>query len=240
MVMSIGALATGPIGRLTSAETHSPLRHAVSLLIVAGAVAILEFPVTDFDHGTHLLVVLTLVIGIALLMGPGPATTGFATGGTLAGIASIITVDGAFASPHAYVQLLTYLLAGVTVIALTSTVARSRRGLVGRPEPARAPVAVPVGPVLAEALTARELEVLRLAATGIPVDGIADRLFVSPNTVKTHLTHIYGKLGVRGRSEAIRVALHCGCLDPEDICPHMTAHGLAGSPVQVMPEHPNR
>ncbi|HEX5826085.1 MAG TPA: helix-turn-helix transcriptional regulator [Candidatus Limnocylindrales bacterium] len=238
--MSIGAVATGPIGRPLSAETHSPWRHALSLLIVAGAVAVLEFPITDFDHGTHLLVVLTLVIGIALLMGPGPATTGFATGGTLAGIASIITVDGAFASPHAYVQLLAYLLAGVAVIALTSTVARSRRGLVGRTELARAPVAAPVGPVLAEALTARELEVLRLAATGITVDGIADRLFVSPNTVKTHLTHIYGKLGARGRSEAIRVALHCGCLDPEDICPHITAHGPAESPLQVMPEHPNR
>ena len=78
---------------------------------------------------------------------------------------------------------------------------------------------------------------LRLAATGIPVDEIADRLFVSPNTVKTHLTHIYGKLGVRGRSEAIRAALHCGCLSPEDICPHLVVDGAVASPVPVMPDH---
>ena len=78
--------------------------------------------------------------------------------------------------------------------------------------------------ILLEPLTARELEVLHLAATGISVDEIARRLYVSPNTVKTHLTHIYGKLGVRGRSEAIRAALHCGCLSPEDICPHLVAH----------------
>lgn len=238
--MSIGAVATGPIGRLASSGTHSAGRHALALLVVAGAVAVLEFPVTDFDHGTHLLVVLTLVIGIALLLGPGPATTGFATGGSLAGLASIITVDGAFASPHAYVQLLTYLLAGAAFIVVVSAAARSRRGLTGlagRPAPLPAAVAAPVGPALAESLTARELEVLRLAATGIPVEGIAERLFVSQNTVKTHLTHIYGKLGVRGRSEAIWAALHCGCLSPEDICPHMGARGPEEPPVRVMPEH---
>jgi len=237
MVMSIGAVATGPIGRLASSGTHSAGRHALALLVVAGAVAVLEFPVTDFDHGTHLLVVLTLVIGIALLLGPGPATTGFATGGSLAGMASIITVEGALASPHAYVQLFTYLLAGAAFIVLASTVARSRRDHAGRPAPSRAPVAAPVGPALAEPLTARELEVLRLAATGIPVEGIAEHLFVSPNTVKTHLTHIYGKLGVRGRSDAIRAALHCGCLNPADICPHMGAHLPEEPPVRVMPEH---
>jgi DNA-binding CsgD family transcriptional regulator len=237
MVMSIGAVATGPIGRLASSGTHSAGRHALALLVVAGAVAVLEFPVTDFDHGTHLLVVLTLVIGIALLLGPGPATTGFATGGSLAGMASIITVEGAFASPHAYVQLLTYLLAGAAFIALASTVARSRRGPTSGPASSPAPVAAAVGLDLAEPLTARELEVLRLAATGIPVEGIAERLFVSPNTVKTHLTHIYGKLGVRGRSDAIRAALHCGCLNPEDICPHMGMHEHEEPPVRVMPEH---
>jgi DNA-binding CsgD family transcriptional regulator len=240
MVMSTGAVATGPIGRLASSGRHSAGRHALALLVVAGAVAVLEFPVTDFDHGTHLLVVLTLVIGIALLLGPGPATTGFATGGSLAGTASIITVEGAFASPHAYVQLLTYLLAGAAFIVVVSAAARSRRGLAGlagRPAPSPAPVAAPVGPALAEPLTVRELEVLRLAATGISVEGIGERLFVSSNTVKTHLTHIYGKLGVRGRSDAIRAALHCGCLTPEDICPHMGAHGPEGSPVRVMPEH---
>ncbi len=49
-----------------------------------------------------------------------------------------------------------------------------------------------------------------------------ERLFVSPNTVKTHLTHIYGKLGVRGRSEAIRAAPALRLPDaPNDICPHL-------------------
>jgi DNA-binding CsgD family transcriptional regulator len=207
----------------------------VALLAVAVAVAILEFPVTDFDHGTHLLVVLTLVIGLALALGPGPAATGFATGGSLTGVATAVTVQGAFGTPHAYVQLLTYLVAGGAFIVLVSAVARSRQ----RPTspPATAPVMATGTGTLLEPLTARELEVLRLAATGIAVEQIAERLFVSPNTVKTHLTHIYGKLGVHGRSDAIRAALHCGCLSPEDICPHLHESGHDESPVRVIPEH---
>ena len=238
--MSIGAVATGPIDRMAgwasrSAIRRPAVRHALALLAVAGAVAILEFPVTDFDHGTHLLVVLTLVMGLALLFGPGPATTGFATGGSLAGAATLVTVQGAFASPHAYVQLLMYLVAGTAFILMVSALTRSRR----RPtsQPSTAPVMAMGGAILLEPLTARELEVLRLAATGIPVEEIARRLFVSPNTAKTHLTHIYGKLGARGRSEAIRAALHCGCLTPNDICPHLLVDGDVGSPVPVMLEH---
>ncbi len=237
--MSIGAAVTGPIDRLAgwasrSAIRRPAVRHAVALLAVAGAVAVLEFPVTDFDHGTHLLVVLTLVMGIALLLGPGPAISGFATGGTVAGIASIITVDDAFASPHAYVQLLTYLVAGSAFIVLVSNV-RSRQGPASLL--AAAPASVPVGHGMVEPLTAREIEVLRLAATGITVDEIAARLFLSPNTVKTHLTHVYAKLGARGRADAVRAAIHCGCLSPEDICPHLHESGHDGSPVRVMPEH---
>jgi hypothetical protein len=58
--------------------------------------------------------------------------------------------------------------------------------------------------------------------------------------VKTHLTHIYGKLGARGRTDAVRAAIHCGCLRAEDICPHLAAIGMEGSPVPVTPNQPNR
>jgi DNA-binding NarL/FixJ family response regulator len=52
------------------------------------------------------------------------------------------------------------------------------------------------------------------------VHDIADLLVVSPNTVKTHLSHAYGKLHARNRSQAVRAAIHCGCLASSDICPH--------------------
>ena len=54
-----------------------------------------------------------------------------------------------------------------------------------------------------EGLSQRELEVLRLVANGVPTREVAARLFVSEATVKTHLLHIYDKLGVRDRAAAV-------------------------------------
>ncbi len=50
-------------------------------------------------------------------------------------------------------------------------------------------------------LSARDLQVARLAATGISCAAIAGRLCLSTNTVKTHLRHVYVKLEVRNRIE---------------------------------------
>lgn len=55
-------------------------------------------------------------------------------------------------------------------------------------------------------LTRSEREVARLAGEGLTTPEIADRLFVSPRTVQTHLAHIYQKLGVSSRRDLIRLA----------------------------------
>ena len=52
-------------------------------------------------------------------------------------------------------------------------------------------------------LTRRELEVLRLLATGVNTKGAADKLHVSPATVRNHVQNIFGKLGVHSRLEAV-------------------------------------
>ncbi len=59
-------------------------------------------------------------------------------------------------------------------------------------------------------LTVREREVLDLLATGRRVKEIAAMLFVSPNTVRTHIRHIYEKLQVQGRMEAVNKARSWG------------------------------
>jgi DNA-binding CsgD family transcriptional regulator len=51
-------------------------------------------------------------------------------------------------------------------------------------------------------LSGREQEVLYWVALGLTNDEVARRLWLSPHTVRTHLQHIYGKLGVRTRTEA--------------------------------------
>lgn len=62
------------------------------------------------------------------------------------------------------------------------------------------------------ALTTRELEVLTLAARGLGNEAIAQELFVSRATIKTHLAHTYAKLGVQSRTEAIAAARDRGLL----------------------------
>ena len=56
-------------------------------------------------------------------------------------------------------------------------------------------------------LTPREHEVLVLAADGLSETRIAEALFVSPHTVRSHMVNIYGKLQVHNRSEAVRKAV---------------------------------
>jgi LuxR family transcriptional regulator, maltose regulon positive regulatory protein len=61
-----------------------------------------------------------------------------------------------------------------------------------------------------EPLSPREREVLRLIAGGAANAAVAERLGVSPHTVKKHLSHIYAKLGVRNRTQAARYAERAG------------------------------
>ncbi|GGV66595.1 DNA-binding response regulator [Streptomyces longisporoflavus] len=59
-------------------------------------------------------------------------------------------------------------------------------------------------------LTARELEVTRLIATGLSNDQIATQLFISPLTAKTHVTRAISKLGVRDRAQLVILAYETG------------------------------
>jgi len=65
-----------------------------------------------------------------------------------------------------------------------------------------------------EPISQRELEVLELVAQGASNRDAAARLFVSEATVKTHLMHIYGKLGVNDRAAAVAEAFNRGLLVP--------------------------
>ncbi|GIN05661.1 DNA-binding response regulator [Planomonospora venezuelensis] len=62
-------------------------------------------------------------------------------------------------------------------------------------------------------LSAREEEVLTLLADGLGTSEIAGRLYLSESTAKTHITHIYQKLGAANRAQALVAALRLGLLD---------------------------
>ncbi len=65
---------------------------------------------------------------------------------------------------------------------------------------------------MVEPLSERELDVLRLIAEGMSNQEIAQQLFVSPRTVKWHAGNIYGKLGVKNRTQAVAKARSLGVL----------------------------
>jgi DNA-binding NarL/FixJ family response regulator len=65
-----------------------------------------------------------------------------------------------------------------------------------------------------QSLTARELEVLQVIAAGLTNDEIAARLFLGAGTVKTHVNHIFFKLDLRNRAEAVIFAFDHGLVRP--------------------------
>jgi LuxR family transcriptional regulator, maltose regulon positive regulatory protein len=79
---------------------------------------------------------------------------------------------------------------------------------------ATAPGTALIQPVLAEPLTAREMDVLRLLRESISNKEIASQLYLSPSTVKRHTINLYGKLGVHSRREAVAAATNLGILPP--------------------------
>ncbi len=66
-----------------------------------------------------------------------------------------------------------------------------------------------------DSLTERELDVLRLVASGATNREIAKQLFISETTVKTHLLHLYAKLAVRDRASAVAAGYSRGLLLPD-------------------------
>ena len=96
------------------------------------------------------------------------------------------------------------------------------------PERQEAPAAATSG--LIEPLTARELEVLGLIATGKSNRNIADELVVTLETVKKHASHIFAKLGAANRTEAVRNAQNLGLLSTS-----VAMLGPSGCPLRGCP-----
>jgi LuxR family maltose regulon positive regulatory protein len=90
------------------------------------------------------------------------------------------------------------------LVATFDTVEQGSRGA-GRQAISTAPAPLRTS-ALAEPLSAREMEVLRLLNTHLSSTEIAEQLCISANTVRFHIKNVYGKLGVHSRSDAVQRA----------------------------------
>ena len=78
--------------------------------------------------------------------------------------------------------------------------------------PVAAPFTLNIARLEALGITPRELDVLKLIAEGLSTREMADRLCVSENTVKTHCSRVYDKLGVSRRTQAVQAGKQFGLL----------------------------
>ncbi len=109
-----------------------------------------------------------------------------------------------------------YVVKSINPLDLPSTVRQVVEGTVYHPRGRGVDGAmggVPQTAAQASGLTERELSILKLVAEGLSNLEIANRLFVTEQTVKFHLSNIYRKLGVANRTEATRYAYRNGLTD---------------------------
>jgi DNA-binding NarL/FixJ family response regulator len=111
--------------------------------------------------------------------------------------------------PEELLRAIRTVAAGDSLLSPVATRALIARFLAQPADAAPSPIAAPL-----DALTARELEVVALVATGLSNEEIANRLFVTPLTAKTHVNRAMTKLGARDRAQVVVIAYESGLVRP--------------------------
>jgi len=224
LVNWLGELDRAPAG----IEVRRDLRSADVLvpILVAASLAIVDLAAPAFPGSGAFLVLLVPVIACSVVLGTqrGIVAMALCAGGAI----TLVPLRGHpwLSDPADIARLALYIVVAAGAIVAIDRIPRERHvtasAASSRVDPLPTAVRTPgraaseTGPV--ETLTLRELDVLRLVAQGRSTQEIADRLYVSRNTVKSHLSHAYGKLGAHNRAQAIAVGLSEGLIDAQTLC----------------------
>ena len=128
-------------------------------------------------------------------------------------------------STEAYAALIAAIFAALGIwLGIRLNAARQKIVIREVPVPATLPTPIPVAPPMPRifvpdeqrredlGITRRELEILELVAEGLSNREIAGKLFVSENTVKTHCSRAFDKLGAKRRTQAVQLGKEFGLL----------------------------
>jgi DNA-binding CsgD family transcriptional regulator len=219
---AVASVATGVVIRIVSDEQPRRLRYGLPILLVTATTGLTLTLPAFVGRGVFDLMLLP-VLAVALGLGLGPALGTVVLAGAMVTLALPPVGLPWLNDPVHLGALGLHVAEGATLAFIGAVVRATLRRALGSEPAEQAPLAwaadqtQPVGRFLAEHLTHREVEILRLAASGRSIDGLADELYVSPNTVKTHLAHCYDKLGAHSRTEAIALAVRAGVLRAADL-----------------------
>lgn len=183
------------------ADSVSRARALAETLSEAEGIDVLEAGLLHPVDGDALLVDVLVAAGIAIneLSGGGtPVVALFDNAETTAPEASVRAVLPLNAPAAEIIAAIFAAAADLSVL----TQAQIRRLFRGRESAQRG--------ALIEALTPRELQVLRMLADGLGNKEIADRLSISDHTAKFHVAQILGKLGANSRTEAVAIGIRRG------------------------------
>jgi DNA-binding CsgD family transcriptional regulator len=194
--------------RTTRDRGPSILYVAVPPLLVLGALVSADLLRSLFPGAGIFLLLLLPVLIAATLFGARSGLVVLGLGAVGAVALATIRSHPWLVEPTDALRLVPYLLIGSIAVGASALRARPPAGPSADPPSRRARAATR----LIEPLTTREVEVLALAAGGLTADQIGGRLGVSRNTVKSHLTHAYAKLGAHNRVEAVAAGLQSGVL----------------------------
>ncbi len=194
------------IARLASASPQArSLRFGFPVAAALASVGLVDSTADVLPGGGAFLLLLLPVMAVALGLG---FSAGLLTLGLCAlGAGLLVPLRGHpwLSSPTDLIRLALYLVEGALVAILAFGLRAPAREASRRPRLSDDSGLDP--------MTTRELEVLTLAAAGLKTDEIARKIFVSRNTVKTHLAHTYAKLGAQNRAEAVATALRIGVIE---------------------------
>ena len=195
------------MARLASASPQAPtLRFGLPVGAALVAVGLVNSTADVLPGGGAFLLLLLPVMAVSLGLGfaAGLLTLGLCALG--AGLLVPLRGHPWLSDPAHLIRMALYLLEGALVAMVAFGLRAAAREAETRPRLSDDSELDP--------LTTRELEVLTLAAAGLSTADIAGRIFVSRNTVKTHLAHTYAKLGARNRAGAVATALRIGVIAP--------------------------